>query len=351
MSKNCLIIGAGAVGIVTAYSLAYNKRSKVSIVVRSDYDKITKDGILLDSSEYGVIEGWRPNKVYRDTRSVKEDGEFYDYVIVSMKSIPDVKFEETLSYVLQPVLDSNREISPDRLTSVMLIQNGIGIEMSVADHFDKQKYNYVLLSGVQKISATKVAPGHVLQQSLDNLTVGPFDQSDAVAIKSAQEFIEIYSNEKLNLVIFDDDVKASRWRKLLYNAVISPVSTLVALDAMRLFKFGEYENSTEENIIRPAMREVIAVAKSEGVTIEESLCDRFIDSAKTLTFKPSMCVDAENGRLMELEVLLGNPVRIAKKNGVPVPMLSLFYHLLMLLQNKIKESKGMIAIDQNGRIG
>lgn len=43
----------------------------------------------------------------------------------------------------------------------------------------------------------------------------------------------------------------------------------------------------------------------------------FTEITRNKVFKPSMCVDRDKGQLMELEVILGNPIRIAKRNGVP----------------------------------
>ncbi|KAK8136572.1 hypothetical protein PG984_004512 [Apiospora sp. TS-2023a] len=50
--------------------------------------------------------------------------------------------------------------------------------------------------------------------------------------------------------------------------------------------------------------------------------------------KPSMLLDWEAGRPMELEVILGNPIRIAKEAGVDMPRLQSIYALLRSMQNQ-----------------
>lgn len=64
-------------------------------------------------------------------------------------------------------------------------------------------------------------------------------------------------------------------------------------------------------------------------------------------YSPSMCVDVRKGQLMELEIILGNPMRIAKENNVPTPILSTIYPLLKLVQFRLKEEKKMFEIDKN----
>jgi len=52
-------------------------------------------------------------------------------------------------------------------------------------------------------------------------------------------------------------------------------------------------------------------------------------------FKPSMQLDLENGRPMELDPILGNIVRKSKEFGVHTPILDYGYALLRVQQNTI----------------
>jgi 2-dehydropantoate 2-reductase len=58
--------------------------------------------------------------------------------------------------------------------------------------------------------------------------------------------------------------------------------------------------------------------------------------------KPSMWGDWEKGAKMELEVILGNPIRIAREKGVEMPRLQTMYALIKKAQenrDKRKEAK------------
>ena len=58
--------------------------------------------------------------------------------------------------------------------------------------------------------------------------------------------------------------------------------------------------------------------------------------------KPSMLLDWEAGRPMELEVILGNPVRIARAKGVALPRMQTLYALLKSVQATREREKGKL---------
>ncbi|CUM66579.1 uncharacterized protein PRCAT00004248001 [Priceomyces carsonii] len=143
----------------------------------------------------------------------------------------------------------------------------------------------------------------------------------------------------MNHCFFDNDVNQSRWRKLIYNGTMNPVCALTRVDTGRLQIFG-----AEESILRPAMEEILQIAKSEGAHFKEEVIDLMLKLDDGVWCQPSMLVDVLKGNYIELEVLVGNPVKIAQRNGVSAPYLGLIYNLLKVVQNKTKESKGLISI-------
>jgi hypothetical protein len=47
---------------------------------------------------------------------------------------------------------------------------------------------------------------------------------------------------------------------------------------------------------------------------------------------------------MEMEIIVGEPVREAQRLGVPAPTLTFIYSLLKALQTKIKQNKGLVEL-------
>ena len=59
--------------------------------------------------------------------------------------------------------------------------------------------------------------------------------------------------------------------------------------------------------------------------------------------KPSMLLDWERKAPMELEVILGNPIRIARTQGVELPRLQTLYALLKMAQTRRQEEEQPVA--------
>lgn len=344
---NFIVIGAGGVGVITALSLCIRSKSNVSLVVRSDYDHVREFGYQIESCDYGSFTNWRPDHLYRKVEDASKSGTFFDYVVVTTKNIPDGPVSSRVPVIIKPVMESNHYLNAKRPTNVCLIQNGIDIENDILEAFDKNLYNLSLLSGIQLIGSTKTGEGIISQVGQDHLSVGAFDHDDSHAVAAAHAFVDMYNNSGHNIVNYDPNVRYSRWRKLLYNAAINTTTALVGLDVPRCLEFAKDKKSTEEQIFLPAMKEIIALAKSENIELEEEYAHHFVNFSRDIMFKPSMCIDCEKGQLMELEVILGNPLKIAERNGVSTPVLSILYNLLFLTQSSLKEKNGLLNFDES----
>lgn len=347
MSKaNVVVVGAGGVGVVSSLSMYHAGKCELSMVVRSDYDHVLSEGYTIDSCDYGEVRGWRPHNVYRDVEEASKSGKFFDYIVITTKNIPDGPRSSTMPVLCKPFLESNSNIDPDRLTSIVLIQNGIDIEKELITTLKPEDYNnYVVLSGVEIVGSTKVGKAHIKHVGTDNLSIGAFDPDDKRAIESAKKFAVIYDAGDKNHVEFDERVRYSRWKKLLYNAAINTTTAIVGLDVPRTIEFG-YEDHTKSALFLPAMHDIVNIAASEGIVIEEKFIDFFVNISAKRMFTPSMCVDVQKGQLMELEVILGNPLKVAKQNGVETPTLTFLYNILTIIQNKLKEQNGLLKFDE-----
>lgn len=322
-----LLVGSGGVGTMAAYALELSGRAEVTSVLRSDYDKVVKDGFTIDSCDYGHIEGFRTTNIVKSVESAKQYGPF-EYLVLVTKCVPDIT---NMVEVVAPAVTKE--------TTIVLLQNGLGIEADFEAAFPEN----IALSGVSMIGSANRGSS-IFHEVSDFLKVGVFykpEISKELQDEVCKKFVDIYDNDKIEC-IFDPDVKFSRWRKLVYNACLNPLCALLELDVGRLEIFG-----ATDSIVRASMREVLAIAKSEGVDLPEDIMEFMIRSDDPHYYKPSMQVDVEKGNYIENEVILGNPVRIAKKNGVAAPILSLMYELLKVVQCKIKEKKGSIVVPKD----
>ena len=91
---------------------------------------------------------------------------------------------------------------------------------------------------------------------------------------------------------------------------------------------------------RRLMREAIHVAKRCDVPIDYDLIDTLFEKIQAMPgIYSSMPVDAKEGRPLEVDVILGYPMKKAKEFGMDVPTLSAVYALTMAVNGRIEQSK------------
>lgn len=192
----------------------------------------------------------------------------------------------------------------------------------------------VILSGVSMILSTNHG-GIIEHETLDSVKIGYFENSN-LPLEIQETRCKRLIN-KHNECVCDDNVKLTRWRKLVYNATLNSVCTLTGVDVGRLELWG-----ANDTITRKAMREVLEIAKSNGVEVPESTIEEMLGQMGFITHH--MLVDIRKGNYIEVEVILGNAVRTAMRNGVVCPILTLIYNLLRVVQMRTKEAKGAITV-------
>jgi 2-dehydropantoate 2-reductase len=246
----------------------------------------------------------------------------YDFVVVSTKQLPDVYSMATL---IAPVMTPSR-------TTIVLIQNGLDIELPLIEAFPAN----AIMSAVSMIGSYITGPNNVHQLGEDVLTIGPHfhdcgGRSKDDQLQRTRDFVDMYNaglrNAPTNaLCTLTEDMPYARWHKLLWNGTFNTLCTMMRMNV------GELQSSKgRETLLIPMMWEVLNIAKAAGHLLEESeikrLAYRLPDDCP---YRPSMLLDLENGRPMELEVILGNMLRRAKDLHVDTPIISTVYELLKL---------------------
>ncbi|EEQ39597.1 Ketopantoate reductase PanE/ApbA C terminal family protein [Clavispora lusitaniae] len=325
-----LVIGSGGVGTIAALALTLNKKCEVTLVVRSDYEKVIKNGYTIISATYGKIDNWKPQNIVRSVEEAAESAE-YDFVVVTTKNIPDGP---------TPCEEIVRPAIVDGKTVIVLIQNGIEIEKPMIREYPHS----TVISGISLIGSANLN-GVIHNSHKDSILLSPFHNPNVpheVSEAQTRKFGELYQNEdeSINKILYEESAVKSRWQKLVYNCVLNTVCTIAGLDVNRC-----QINGANSDIFVPAMNEVIAIAASEGVEVDGK--DMYLHIGDGKFYSPSMLVDSRKKQLFELEVILGNPLRVAKANGVSTPILSTLYTLLKMIQFKIKEEKGLIKINED----
>lgn len=221
----------------------------------------------------------------------KENLPPYDYIIVTTKNIPDIP--PTVASLLKPALPSN-----NTETTVVLIQNGLNIEKPLI----QANPNTPVLSGISLIGSIEKGHGIIVQEEGDRLLIGPFRNpniEESVELLKAHEFAKLYSAGGKTDCNFSPYVLHDRWRKLAYNACLNPICAITGLDTGRI----RLADGAVEGLVRPAMNEIVAAAKANGVELSEGVVDFSIDvDPLDVYLKPSMMADVEKVSIVQRKV-------------------------------------------------
>ncbi len=306
-----LVIGAGSIGIFFGSRLAL-AGADVAVVARHDFEIASKQGYLIDN--VGERYSFTPSMVLREPA---EYPGVADYILVATKVLPKVD----LKSLLQPVIRS-------RETAILLIQNGVEIEEPIAEAFPENE----LLSSIAYICASRPTPGTMLNEGGGRLRMGSYPNGISEKAKKLAELFESVKTE----CILSEEIRFDRWNKLLWNLPYNPVSVLAGSVETTCMTDG----SELEKLCWNLMREVIAVANANGIGLTEEHARKQVEFTRTLSaYRTSMLQDFIAGREMEVEAILGNPVRLARRYGVSVPCMETCYALLQSVNFQKQQEK------------
>ena len=79
------------------------------------------------------------------------------------------------------------------------------------------------------------------------------------------------------------------------------------------------------------------MAAAAGHPVPVKVLEQFISSTKTMPpYLTSMALDYKYGRPMEVEAILGNTVRAARKHAISTPILETLYALTKMIERRIR---------------
>lgn len=302
-----LVFGAGAVGSVYGWFLE-QAGVEVTAVCRSNFLQVKENGLQIRSKKWGKVLHKPITSAF--VSDAKQYGPF-DYVVVCSKAFPET---HTLIH---------DAVTPE--TAIVLAQNGIGIEEAYHVAYPRN----TIISGVVYLPVVQIQPGVVEHGTpLERFEIGVYPAPGSSADKEKlQGFVQLFSAAGATCIAYDD-IQAQRWYKLALNATLNPICALTLCDDANYLR----SSNLALEVACDVMREIGRVAASYGYnvvsdeTIDEHM-KRHIERMTTGGKAPSMLQDAENGRAMEVEAILGNTLRLAIDAKVETPHLRLLYTL------------------------
>lgn len=294
-------------------------------------------------------------------RTVEEAAnEQYSYIICAAKCLPDV---HPTSDILAPLLNS---ISTPSATSIVLLQNGVGIEDDIFEALLKRGLNSPVISGCAWVDVTAVDDGKTItQHGNERLVIGyhkppaPSSLAESASKAALDHLFDIWKTAGTGVEISEIDV--ARWRKVLWyvichsplsrrktqygwtrNASFSTVCTLTRARVGEVLAVPEARAS-----LREIMEEVLLVAHASlpdddtvRSVLHATVAQDIVDNENPASgFKPSMLVDLEAGRPIEVEAIVGGIIRRAREKDIAAPQLDLIYSGLKVIQRGLIKAR------------
>ncbi|HEY8357829.1 MAG TPA: 2-dehydropantoate 2-reductase [Ramlibacter sp.] len=122
-----------------------------------------------------------------------------------------------------------------------------------------------------------------------------------------------------------EDIRYDIWYKLWGNMTFNPVSAITGATADRILG-----DPLVRDFCSAAMREAAAIGARIGCAIAEDPEDRHAVTVKLGAFRTSMLQDAEGGRAIELDALVGAVRELGRRVDVPTPNIDILYGLTRL---------------------
>ncbi len=205
-------------------------------------------------------------------------------------------------------------------TAVISLQNGVRKDDILRDVLGAR----AVMGGACYIAAQIAAPGVIRHSgTVQKLVFGEYDGKRSAR---AQAFFDACRQAGIDVEV-SADIRRTIWEKFVFLVGLSGLTTTIRkpIGPIR-------SNPRTRALLHDAMREVVAVGRSEGVQLAQDFADNRLAFADGLpaTMTSSMHNDLERGNRLEVDGLSGDVVERGRVAGVPTPVNRVIYDILIL---------------------
>ncbi len=299
------ILGAGALGGYYGARL-HHAGSDVHFVLRGDLEAAQSKGLRVESV-YGDFSIALP-QVHGSLDSLPP----CDVLALCAKTTGNADF---LAMDLQKVLKPGG--------AILVLQNGMGAEEDFAERFPRAR----VFGGMCFLCANRVGPAHIRHLDYGDIQLaslpGASESDRQMLERIAQAFQQAGIRTPMGL-----DLGTARWKKLVWNIPFNGLSVLLQSGTDTLVA---QESSLA--LVRALMEEVVAAAAACGNPLPAGIVENQIESTRRMTpYLPSMRLDWDAHRPMELAAIYGRPLERALAHGLEMPRTRMLRDALAFLE-------------------
>ncbi len=310
------IYGLGAVGGYIGAKLAAAGHDVSAVARGATLAAVRQNGLVLERAN-----GTLRQRITASDRPA--DLGPHDLVITTLKATHPAALADNLVPMLGPQ------------TPVVFAQNGIpwwyGIGLSptrpkppALDHLDpggrlKSLAGGRVIGAVIMFASEMSEPGVARDTNpkTSALLVGEPDDSRSARIQSLRQMLDAAGIASPDV----PDIRQAIWRKLMINMTASMLATLTG----RKLAVVPADPRLRRLYLRAA-REAVAIATAHGIDLASFNAEAWLSAAPEHT--PSISVDFQRSRPMEIDVMLETPLDFARSAGVDTPTLDAIAGLL-----------------------
>ena len=241
----------------------------------------------------------------------RPDGRFQDCAVPTIQSKDTAIDLALLTTKAQQAETALTEAQPwiDRTTPIVLFQNGMGSQQSIAACFPM----FPLIAAVTTEGAYREETGRVVHAGYGETRVGGLNSAGRASVDTITDILAASSLK----VVTDVDIDNRLWQKLAVNAGINPFTAILDCCNGDLIGAPFFEEH-----IGPVCQEVSALMEVHGIAAKPADLERQVRHVayQTMQNSSSMRQDIKSGKATEIDMINGFVVRECRRAGLVAPV-------------------------------
>jgi 2-dehydropantoate 2-reductase len=219
---------------------------------------------------------------------------------------------------------ADRLLAPDG--AVLVVQNGMGAEPRYAEAAPGRH----VLGGLAFLCARRQGARAVEHLGFGALTIAALAACGPAGILPVMSAIVADLERARTEAHLEEDLDRARWRKLMWNIPFNPLSVILGATTDELMA-----DPHTVQLVRSVMSEIAGAAAAEGRALPEDLAGNLLEATAAMAaYATSMRLDADAGRPMEVDAMLGEPLRRGARAGVSMPSVAVLHRQLSVLDRR-----------------
>jgi 2-dehydropantoate 2-reductase len=207
-------------------------------------------------------------------------------------------------------------------TPVVTLQNGLGNVETIAEWIAQEQ----IIAGTTTFPSVLEGPGKITSSGGGNTRLMTVSGQRT---QSLEQIASTLNRAGLHCEI-DENVEASIWEKIAFNAALNALTTITRAP-VKVIADSEHGRDLAGKVVG----EVLQVARAKGIPVNGDAVRASVEMAlrEHREHKPSMLQDLLAGRRTEVDAINGAVVRQAAQLNIRVPVTETLWRLVKLIES------------------